>query len=730
MTAATASSHWGRASVPVGVGSTFAYDGETVTIAEMHGSAYGNDVRVTDRGGQRTYWLSLRELMSRGRLLFLGADAGPRSDDDVQTAGTILAALTEAQRAEVADKADHVREVLTGYRSGSPELALWGEPRARYAPELSEGVRRRAKAAELGKHDRTIRRWIDYYRAHGEAGLASTAQGNPLGYTDRRWMETAVEIMLEYRNASRPSRKSILLQIAARLARQHGPDVVPLPSTATAYRRFIQIDKLVPTFRGSRERNRDVAGRQDREYGQLNPTRPGEYMVLDTNSLDVFALDPVTLTWVNAQITVVMDAYSRCIVGIRVTPTTKSLDVAMALFQAFRPNPAPPSWPEHAIWPEHGIPRAVFADVDGLAGRTGTSSPAIVPDWIVIDHGKQFKCQHINSVCQRMGISIQPARLRTATDKGIVERFFLTMRMGLLQLQPGYKGPDVYSRGVNPEEEAFWYLDELEALIRHWIATVYHHTPHDSLFDPSISSHNLTPAQMFQHGVERAGYIEAPRDPDLAFEFLRPERRIIHHYGIRYRGRVYNGPGLNGLRGIDGFFNGVEDRHCHIYANPDDITRVYFRHPETRSWHTLFWKDIATLDMPMNEDGATYARKLAKSRGTSTDPAVALQAMLAEWNLDLSRTRAERHIALRLARERAALVDDLVTDDEEQARAFIEALRTQEPSAPPTAHKRTTDDHDDLDAFVDEEDADDEDDVDDDTFYADAFGDEPWGEPS
>ena len=108
---------------------------------------------------------------------------------------------------------------------------------------------------------------------------------------------------------------------------------------------------------------------------------------------------------------------------------TNSLDVAATLFQAFRPLPAPAYWPDYAVWPEHGIPRAVFPDVDGLEGRaTATAHPALVPETIVIDHGRPFKSQHINSVCQRMGISIQPARLRTASDKGILERFFLTLR--------------------------------------------------------------------------------------------------------------------------------------------------------------------------------------------------------------------------------------------------------------------------------------------------------------
>jgi transposase InsO family protein len=711
----------GRAAVRFGVGTSFDLNGETVTIVEMVPTGYGNDVRVTDRGGQRCYWLSARELLASGRVHILSSDEGPHSDDDVEVAATVLANLTESQRSAVAEKAGHVREVLTGYRSGTPELKLAGEPRPEYAPEVSATTRRLAKAAELGVHERTVRRWMDAYVAHGESGLVSACQSNPQGHTDGRWLQVAEEIFTEYRDMSRPSGTAILLQIAARLDSRFGVGVVPMPSRATAFRRLREIDRLIPTLHGSRERNRDVAGRPDREYGHLRPTRPGEYMVLDTNSLDVFALDPFTLQWVNAELTVSMDAYSRCITGVRLTPTTKSLDVAMTLYQTFRPNSAPAHWPAHAVWPEHGVPRAVFPDVDGMTGHIGASNPAIVPDWIVIDHGKQFKCQHINSVCQRMGISIQPARLRTATDKGILERFFLTLRLGLLQYLPGYKGPDVYSRGVKPERDAFLYLDELEALIRQWIAEVYHHKRHDSLFDPHIEGRLMSPAEMYAHGVQRAGYIEAPRDPDLAFEFLRPVRRRIRHDGVQYKKRIYNGPALNGLRGHESPYTGSAGRRWFIHVNPDDLTRVYFRHPKTREWRSLLWKDAPALDLPMSEDGLQFARRLAKARGTSTQPGAALKAMLAQWNLDLGRTLAERHIALRLARERAALVSDLVTGDEQQARVFIEQLRAAESASLPASRSRASEDDvdDELDVFDEDED----DDIDDETYYAEAFED-------
>ncbi len=712
------------AAVRVGVGTTFAYDGETVTIIQMATSGHGNEVLVEDRGGKRRYQLSLRELMASGRASIITADDGPRADDDIEIASVVLANLTQRQLADVTEKAGHVREVLTGYKAGSAVTALPGEPSPQYAPALPLGCRYDAKAQELNVSNRTVRRWVAAYRDHGEAGLASLLRTSPLGRTDPRWLAVAAEVMTEYAALSRPNKKNIQLQTRARLDLTYGSGVVPSPSRPTAYRRLNKIDRRVPTFTGSRVRNRDVAARVDRTYGQLQATRPGEFVVMDTNSLDVYALDPVTLKYVKVEITAAMDAFTRCIVGLRVTPTTKSLDVAATLFQAFRPVPAPEHWPEYAVWPEHGIPRVIFPDVDGLEGRTdGAAHPAIVPETIVVDHGRPYKSQHVNSVCQRMGISIQPARVRTGRDKGILERFFLTLRLDLLQYLPGYKGPDVYSRGVSPESEATLYLDEIEQLIRQWIAVVYHHRPHESLFDPSVPGHRLSPAEMFQHGVERAGYIEAPRDPDLAFEFLRPVNRQIRHDGVRYNGRIYNGPGLDGLRGTESTCVGQARRRWYIHVNPDDINRVYLRHPETRKWCTLLWRD-APSDLPMAEDGVKYARRLAAARGTSTEADAALAAMLEQWNLGLGRSTAERRTALRLAKQRAELLGEFTTEDEPEARAFIAQCRnalaatvTEKPQQPEEVAFE-----DDVDGYLSDDMSDTDDaDLDDDAYYADAF---------
>ncbi len=64
-------------------------------------------------------------------------------------------------------------------------------------------------------------------------------------------------------------------------------------------------------------------------------SRPGEYLLPDATRLDVFAMEPLTLRWVNLELTVALDLYSRCVIGLRLSPvSTKALDAGLILYEA------------------------------------------------------------------------------------------------------------------------------------------------------------------------------------------------------------------------------------------------------------------------------------------------------------------------------------------------------------------------------------------------------------
>ena len=262
-------------------------------------------------------------------------------------------------------------------------------------------------------------------------------------------------VLAEHTEASRPTKELVLRRVSARLAAEHGEGAVPEPGRRRAQAVLAELTRGTNAFTGSTRAKRSIAARPQGVYGRLRPARPGEFLLLDTTPLDVFAMEPVTLRWVRCELTIAMDLYSRCITGLRLSPvSTKSVDAALVLFEALRPGSR--QYTSSGLLPYAGLPDLVVAG-DGTAGLAGVAT-----ETIVVDHGKIYLSDHLLSVCQRLGVSVQPARPLTPTDKAAVERFFRTLSEGLLAALPGYKGPDVYSRGADPGGCAYFFTNELD----------------------------------------------------------------------------------------------------------------------------------------------------------------------------------------------------------------------------------------------------------------------------
>jgi transposase InsO family protein len=443
---------------------------------------------------------------------------------------------------------------------------------------------------------------------------------------------------------------------------------VRLPGRSTGYTALAELARGTNAFVGSTKAKRSIANRPAGVLGRLRATRPGEYVVLDTTRLDVFAMEPVTCRWVQCELTVAMDLYSRCITGLRLTPvSTKAVDVAAVLLETVRPNVKTVAGP----LPYAGVPSTVLVAAEKLVDSDGQPLlPSVAAETIIFDHGKIYVSSHVESVCARMGISLQPARLRTPTDKP-VERWFRTLGEGLLAALPGYKGPDVHSRGEDVEGEAFYFLDELEAIVREWIAEIYHCRPHEGLCVPEVPGLELGPAEMFEHGLARAGTLRIPARPDLALEFLEVIHTSIQHYGVEVDGLRYNGDGLNDYRNRRSSVRGKYAGRWPIAVDPDDVGTAWFQDPKTHAWHALAWEHAPALNGPFSREAAHYARRLAKDRQRFPDFRRALADLLQRWGAGLAEGRTERRMAVRLSAERLRLLGD-----EEKAAHGLQRLAT------------------------------------------------------
>ncbi|WP_326657778.1 helix-turn-helix domain-containing protein [Streptomyces sp. NBC_00385] len=617
------------------------YCGDVVEVMELDG------LQVTLRNERTGDFsaLALGRLASQARALEEERGAG------AEDAGLLMAALTPQQRKDLRERAEHVREVLSGYRAGHAGSALAGEPRPGFAPGTTTLQQRSAaKAAELRVTPRTVDRWLAAYRESGEAGLVDARALKGRGSrVDPRWEMAVRAVLAELVDASTPSRSAVLDRAKERLEGDYGADVVPAPPRSTAYRRLAELTKGTNAVSGSAKARRSIAGRPQGTYGRLRATRPGEYVVLDTQDLDIYAMESVTCRWVPVQLTVAQDLFSRCIVGLRVTAcSTKAVDVAGVLFEAVCPPLENAARSELA--PYHGVPdEVVFAEEVRPGGGL------CPPETLVIDHGKAFMSAHVISVCTRLGMSIQPAQPKKPTDKPTVERFFRTLREGLVQHLPAYKGPDVHSRGEGIEDQAFFYLHEVEEVVREWIAEVYHRRQHDGLVVPQWPHLELSPVEMLRVGLQRAGRLRMLPSAELAFEFLAVKPRTVQHYGVEVDGLRYNGEALDGYRNAPSPYGGAFAGRWPIRVNPDDVRFVYFQDPADDQWHALEWEHAAALNMAFSAEAATYARRLAARQGRHIDAAQALSDLLARWDTGMVTDRRERRMAVRLSAERTAL---------------------------------------------------------------------------
>jgi transposase InsO family protein len=643
-------------SVPLRVGTRVDHDGARFVVVELAGRHLL--LQQVGTGGLRQVDLAWLLAHPSTRLV----DADPSAAVAV---GVLLDDLDEAGRAEVASRVAHVREVLTGYQLGSAELALPGEPRVEYGAGATLTARYAAKAAELGVAPSTVRRWSAAFRECGPVGLVRESTGpksGRWGRTDPRWIDMCHTVLAGHVTASRPTRAIILAEITCRLAEQYGAGVVASPAKTLGYELLREMTRGSNAFDGSTKGKRSIADRPPQVYGRLRATRPGEYVLLDTNRLDVFAMEPLTCQWVQCELTAAMDLYDRCICGLRLTPvSTKALDVAGVLYETVHPR-ALHDQPVQQVLPAHGVPGAVVLDSRKLVDAKGRPLlPSVAAETIVYDHGQIYVSEHVESVCARFGISLQPARPGTPTDKSPLERWFRTLADGLLVALPGYKGADVHSRGLDVEQQSFFFLDELETIIREWTNLVYHRRPHRGLCIPEVPGLDVSPLEMFAHGVTRAGYLSVPARPDLAYDFLDTQWTSIQHYGVQINGLRYDGKGLNGLRNSTSPYTGVHAGRWPIAVDPGDVRAVYFQRPDDHQWHRLDWEHAPALGQPFSSEAVTYARQLATRTQRFPDLAGTLLQLLERWGAGLTDSATERRMAIRLSQDRLRLLDPATT---------------------------------------------------------------------
>ena len=245
-----------------------------------------------------------------------------------------------------------------------------------------------------------------------------------------------------------------------------GGEPAAMPSLSTLYRLFGRLQAGRHTT-GSAKTRRSLAARPEGPFGQVAVMAPGDLMQIDSTPLDVLVRlgDGVTA---RVDLTGIIDVATRTVTAAVLRPTTKSVDASVLLARTVTPEPMRPGWPEAMKMSASALPFRRMLSIDERLEHAA-ARPVIIPQVIVVDHGKVFVSESFKASCAFLGISFQPARKATGTDKPHIERTLGSVATMFAQYVSGYTGRSPEFRGRGIEENAVWSLPELQDLLDQWI---------------------------------------------------------------------------------------------------------------------------------------------------------------------------------------------------------------------------------------------------------------------
>lgn len=631
---------------PLSIGGRLLIDGEVVTVTSVDG---------VDVGGFTGPGEPVQFVLTR-----VATEPAARCNDEWRFGSVLLdaGALSDAQLRNAAELLAHLNEASFGYRSGDPGRPAPGEPRENYDPDRTTlRDRLAAKAAELGCSADTLRRRRRSLQRRGLAALvdgrhARSATGP--GLDDR----LRAAILAEAKGLAESSdvrKLQFRARVASRLARESG-EPLELPSSRQTFNRIVD-DVLRSTglFRLSAKSRRSAQSAPSETFGSLVAERPGEYVAIDTTSLDVFAIDPFTFQWVRLDLTAAIDVCTRSILAFRLTPfSTQGVDLALLLSDLLSPTPIDGHWPVDVPYPYCGVPENLVLRAFELpAGTALCPRPTVRPGTVVVDRGRNYQSVVFMAACEHLRINVQSARPYRGSDKGWIERLFRTMRERLLESLPGYTGPNVLTRGKNVEADAVYFTHELEAIIGRWIAVDYQRRPHDGLRVPEVPHLTLSPNEAYEEAVVRAGFLHVPHDPDLHLRLLPVEARVIGRAGVEIAGLTYDSAALDPYRQTRSPLAALEGKWP-IRVDRRDLGRAWFQDPRDERFHELSWRHAREVERPFGGSALAYVKRLLVDSGmqrpSEEEIATGLARLLHELSdEDLFRDRRARREAVRQA---------------------------------------------------------------------------------
>lgn len=557
-------------------------------------------------------------------------------------------ALSVGAREAALFKLEVVQEVLTGYRDGHPDLARPGEPRYPFGAHsgVSETARADAMAAHLASEfevDRTrqrklaqgdkagsspssssIRGWVQNWRRDGLVGLIDGRALKPRkewAQIDEAYREVA-ETLARTFDGDRSAVNIAELDRRITVALKQGgvESKQPAKRIKSQYLSWLMFTRGATTRTQKTRSLRNTSG-----YEHYPAMRPGQVVAIDATRADCLVRDVETGEVFSVEVITAIDVATRVVLALRVVPkSADAVDAALLLYDVCRPFSMLVEGTSVSDWRWCGLPgqvsltttadgkTEVLPDYTTLQGEQAI--PSVLPDAVRSDRGSNFMSAHFQDTLASLGIDFLPTRGGRPTDNPHIERFHETLQRAWQQV-PGYKGRNTGERGAKVDTEALLTANELEQHLRRFVSLDYHRTEHAGLRVPGEPKARFTPLEMWDVLTELTGCIDVPQRADMIFDFLPIHWAVISHGGIKCKNLIFDAECLDGYRnGRKGRFR-ERDAAAPFYRDPHDLSRLWFRDPETNEVNEVPWKGAGLTHAPMTDALVDAAWKVAKNRG-------------------------------------------------------------------------------------------------------------------
>lgn len=327
------------------------------------------------------------------------------------------------------------------------------------------------QAAKLNISPRHLWRLIGEYRQHQSvSGLTARSAGRRHGTyvldPVREWI-IADRVENFYLQKERPTIKALHERVAAD-CRAKG--LVPV-SRKTITRRLESYNHRDAQLRrlGSKRAKYLYQGMP----GHVDVSAPLERVEIDHTPLDVMVSsdDPLCHYIGRPWLTVAIDVYSRCVLGIHIGFEPPSvLSVALCLTHAVLPKHPASEFGVPLAWPMHGVPRE-----------------------IVVDNGKDFVSTAFRRGCDEYGIVLSYRPVGSPHYGGTIERVIGTL-IGQCHLLPGTTKNSVRAKGdYDSKKHAAMTLRQVRAWFVEQLLGRYHLNEHRMI--------RIPPAEAWKRGM-------------------------------------------------------------------------------------------------------------------------------------------------------------------------------------------------------------------------------------